>query len=134
GVTPPSVEQPRDDKGRFVAVPDPSTDPAQADPAAAPDPGVDPAAPVEEFTATIDVGDGAGVQVFSAPTKDELLEKLIEAQENATRKIRELTAKPVVAPAPVAPVAPNPDEEAALAQEFLSEPIKAFEKLYTKRR
>jgi hypothetical protein len=143
GVTPPSVPeptvQPRDEQGRFVAVTDPArqlppsseviTDPARLLPAAD-----DEAAPVEEFTATIDVGDGAGVQVFSAPTKDELLEKLIEAQENATRKIRELTAKPVVTPAPVVPVAPNPDEEAALAQELLSEPTKALERFYAKRR
>jgi hypothetical protein len=138
GVTPPSVTdpapdpaanpdpaaQPRDAQGRFVAA-DPAPDAAQVD---------DPAAPVEEFTATIDLNDGGGVQVFSAPTKDELLEKLIEAQENATRKIRELTAKPVVAPTPVAPVAPNPDEEAALAQELLSEPTKALERFYAKRR
>jgi hypothetical protein len=132
GVTPPSVEQPRDEQGRFIAVV-----PPQADPAAPPqaDPVVDPAAPVEEYTATIDIGDGAGTQVFSAPTKDELLEKLIEAQTNATKKIRELSARPApAAPAPVAPTvtAPNPDEELAISQEMLSEPTSAFRKLFEK--
>jgi hypothetical protein len=132
GVTPPSVEQPRDEQGRFIAAV-----PPQADPVAPPqaDPVVDPAAPVEEYTATIDIGDGAGVQVFSAPTKDELLEKLIEAQTNATKKIRDLSARPPAAP--VAPVAltvttPNPDEELALSQEMLSEPTTAFRKLFEK--
>ena len=110
--------QPRDEKGRFVSQsPDPEPD----------------IEPVEEYTATIDIGDGAGVQVFSAPTKDELLTKLIEAQENATRKIRELSTKKAD-PAPAAPQVPNPDEELALAQEFLANPSQAFDRLYQKRR
>lgn len=111
----------RDDKGRFVAP--------------EPDKTADISAPVEEYTATIDVGDGAGVQIFSAPTKDELLEKLIEAQTNATKKIRELSARPAAAPvAPVAPTVttPNPDEELAISQEILSEPTSAFRKLFEK--
>jgi hypothetical protein len=130
-ITPPA-EQPRDEQGRFIAAVPPQADPVvppQADPVA------DPAAPVEEYTATIDIGDGAGVQVFSAPTKDELLEKLIEAQTNATKKIRDLSARPPVAPAaPAAPTVttPNPDEELAISQEMLSEPTSAFRKLFEK--
>ena len=38
---------------------------------------------------TIDLGDGSGKQVFTAPTAEELLDKLTTAQENATRKIRQ---------------------------------------------
>lgn len=126
-VTPEGEEQqlpPRDEKGRFVAAE------PEAEPEGTPEPE---GGPVEEYTATIDIGDGAGVQVFSAPTKDELLAKLVEAQENATRKIRELSTKK---PEPVIPTVkePNPDEELALAQEFLANPSVAFDKLYKQRR
>jgi hypothetical protein len=41
------------------------------------------------FTRKIDLGDGSGVQVFEAPTQDELIDKLVQAQTHATRKIRE---------------------------------------------
>jgi len=40
----------------------------------------------------IDLGDGSGKQVFEAESVEELLDKLTEAQEHATRKIRELSA------------------------------------------
>lgn len=39
----------------------------------------------------IDLGDGSGVQVFSGETEAEVLDKLTEAQKNATIKIRELS-------------------------------------------
>ena len=39
----------------------------------------------------IDIGDGSGVQVFSGETEAEVLDKLTEAQKNATIKIRELS-------------------------------------------
>lgn len=117
GVT-PNGEQPRDEKGRFVS----QNPPKEGD-----------LAPVEEYTATIDIGDGAGVQVFSAPSKDELLNKLIEAQENASRKIRELSTKKTVVETPTVKE-PTPDEELELAQEFLANPHKAFDKLYRQRR
>jgi hypothetical protein len=135
GVTPegeasPEPElPPRDEQGRFTKVeenepPVNETEEVQTEEAEA--------GPVEEYTATIDIGDGAGVQVFSAPTKDELLAKLIEAQENATRKIRELSTKKTEAPKE--PTTPTPDEELALAQEFLANPSQAFDRLYQKRR
>lgn len=41
----------------------------------------------------IDLGDGSGVQVFRASSAEELVEKLAKAQENATRKIRELNQR-----------------------------------------
>lgn len=41
----------------------------------------------------IDIGDGAGVQVFEAETETELIAKLVIAQENATRKIRDLNRR-----------------------------------------
>lgn len=48
------------------------------------------AAEQQTFERRIDLGDGSGVQVFRGATQDELLDKLTEAQANATRKIREL--------------------------------------------
>lgn len=41
----------------------------------------------------IDLGDGSGVQVFTANSAEELVEKLAKAQEHATRKIRELNQR-----------------------------------------
>jgi len=88
--------------------------------------------PVDEvvYRRVIDLGDGSGTQVFEGATPEELIEKLAEAQVNATRKIRELAAAKKEAPA--APVEPNPDEEFVLSQEFLQSPTKAFAKLFQK--
>jgi hypothetical protein len=83
------------------------------------------------YRRVIDLGDGSGTQVFEAPTPEELIEKLATAQENATRKIRELTAA-AHKPEPPAPVELNPDEEFVLSQEFLQSPTKAFAKLFQK--
>lgn len=60
----------------------------------------------KRFRREIDLGDGSGVQKFEGATLDELVDKLAEAQRNATRKIREQAAqlkaneKPVEAPKP----------------------------------
>src|SRR5690348_12024093 len=78
--------QPRDEKGRFAKTEDGAAD------------AVDVAAEDEEFgepdkiiyQREIDLGDGSGVQVFRADSLEELVDKLAEAQRNATRKIREL--------------------------------------------
>lgn len=44
------------------------------------------------FRREIDLKDGSGVQVFEADTAEEFADKLAEAQLNATKKIKELTA------------------------------------------
>lgn len=67
-----SEEQPRGDDGKFIKkeeVPEPV-----------------------KFRREIDLGDGSGKQVFEADSQDELIDKLTEAQKNATKKIRELAA------------------------------------------
>jgi hypothetical protein len=46
----------------------------------------------EEFEYRVDLGDGAGVQVFRGKTQQEVINKLLEAQKNATLKIREQAA------------------------------------------
>ena len=50
----------------------------------------EPQAPPKTFVREIDLGDGSGKQRFEAPTQEGLIDKLAEAQANATRKIREL--------------------------------------------
>jgi len=47
----------------------------------------------KQWRRVIDLKDGSGVQVFEAETHEELTEKLAVAQENATRKIQELSQK-----------------------------------------
>lgn len=79
---------------------------------------------------SIDLGDGAGIQVFKGKgtTREEALEnlsdELAKAQTNATRKIRELSkAKPVEKVV-------SSDDEALYSAELLKTPTIAFKKLF----
>jgi hypothetical protein len=79
---------------------------------------------------SIDLGDGAGIQVFKGKgtSREEALENLsdslAEAQTHATKKIRELSkAKPVEQVV-------NKDDDALLAAQLLSTPSAALEKLF----
>jgi hypothetical protein len=76
------------------------------------------------FRRTIDLGDGSGVQVFEAPTLEELVDKLAEAQRNASKKIRELVIKKKEEEKTTA------DEEFVISQELMSKPTAAFSKLF----
>jgi hypothetical protein len=86
----------------------------------------------------IDLGDGSGKQVFEAATKDELIDALVKAQENATRKIRELNrrVKSSVQPEAAKPAAKfepqtlSVDEQFALSQELQTNPTGAVSKLF----
>jgi hypothetical protein len=111
----PPVEQPRDDKGRFV-----TQDQTVEEP--------------EVFQYKIDLGDGAGVQVFEAPSMEELVEKLGKAQEHASRKIRELSAAQKTQQ-PVKQVQQPSKEEAEaseflLSQELMSAPTAAMKRVF----
>lgn len=96
--------------------------------------------PVEptKFRREIDLGDGSGKQVFEADSQEGLIDKLAEAQKNATRKIREqnqriksglqptkkgsgnkFTPKPLTA-----------DEEFVIGQSFATNPGAAFDKIF----
>ena len=58
-----------------------------------------PAGEPKKFVKEIDLGDGSGVQKFEADTEAELIDKLVEAQTNATKEIRKLQrAKPRARP------------------------------------
>jgi hypothetical protein len=53
----------------------------------------------KKFVKEIDLGDGSGVQKFEADSEAELIDKLVEAQTNATKEIRKLQrAKPRARP------------------------------------
>ena len=75
----------------------------------------------------IDLGDGSGKQVFEADSLENLVDKLAKAQENATRKIRELSV------VKKAENKPSEEEEFVLAQELATSPSLAFDKLFQKR-
>jgi hypothetical protein len=72
------------------------------------------------------------VQVFEASTEAELLDKLVTAQENATRKIRDLakTVKPAQQTTEKSEL--TADEEFILGQSMLTKPSEAFTKLFEK--
>jgi len=112
-------DQPRDEQGRFVSPeaavsPDGETTETEEK--------VEPVVVEKE----IDLADGSGVQVFRGvgATKEEayaaLADELATAQANATKKIRELAARPA-APAPT-PVADTPESEFLLQQRLLDAP------------
>jgi hypothetical protein len=75
----------------------------------------------------IDLGDGSGKQVFEADSLENLVDKLAKAQENATRKIRELSTTKKVENKP------SEEEEFVLAQELATSPSLAFDKMFQKR-
>lgn len=104
------AEPARDDKGRFV-----KTDAEDGD---------------EEvvYQRKIDLGDGSGVQVFEAPSLEELVDKLAKAQEHASRKIRELsTAKKEAIKAVEESDELTDDEKFILSQQILKDPAKVIE-------
>jgi hypothetical protein len=82
----------------------------------------------EKFVREIDLGDGSGVQVFKAATLEKLLDKLAEAQKNATKKIREQAAQLKKYSAQAE--ADAADNEYVVSQELMSKPTAAFKKLF----
>ena len=104
-------------------------------------PAVDPPAPVvtppvpQKFTRDIDLKDGSGVQHFEAESWEGLVDKLATAQENATRKIRELSTRPKIEPERDVPQSrtPKPLSEAeilAVKEGLTADPVATFNKLF----
>jgi hypothetical protein len=117
----PVVEEPkkRDDKGRFTKSEE-ETREADEDEQVI-------------YRREIDLGDGSGVQIFEAPTPEELIDKLVTAQTNATRKIREQAAqlKEVKQQKELEKKADDEDEF-ILSQEMMSRPSDAVRKAFKK--
>lgn len=109
---PPVTEQPRGPNGKFMVAP------------VVPDP-----APVVEaakvFRSTIDIGDGAGLQVFEADSEAGLRGKLEQALWHANKKIREDNKRAKEAP-PAEISTLTPDEEYVLAQTLMTNPSKVI--------
>lgn len=78
------------------------------------------------YQRTIDLGDGAGVQVFEGKTMEELIDNLAKAQEHATRKIREQAAALKAKPAPLPQISQEKeltaDEKWLLQQRMAQDP------------
>jgi hypothetical protein len=124
---PPAVVPP-------VPAPEPAPTPAPA-PVAAPNATPEPP---KEFTATVDLGDGTGPQVFKADSQQGVIDKLVEAQKNATLRIRQLKekakAKPDNSKAPEAlafqPRTLNDTEVAQINELFKTNPYEAWRQVY----
>lgn len=112
--------QPRDDKGRFAA--------PKQDEEPEPTPEEPPSKTV--YRRQIDLGDGSGVQVFEADSVDGLVDKLVKAQENATRKIREQQQK--LREIEESQQQVSDDDEFVLSQELMSRPSEAIKKAFKK--
>jgi hypothetical protein len=82
----------------------------------------------------IDLEDGSGIQVFTGrgATKVEALEnlneKLVESQRNATKKIKELNSKVKVQPPPEKTF--SDDEEYVYSQQLQKKPTEGFKQLF----
>lgn len=111
--------------------PDPPAPPPVAATPPIPAPPVQP----QKFTRDIDLKDGSGVQHFEAESWEGLVDKLAQAQENATRKIRELSTKTRVEPerdipTPKTPKALSEAELAAIREGANTDPVGTFNKLF----
>jgi hypothetical protein len=109
------VEKPRDELGRFVK---PAADPVVVE------------KPVTSFRREIDLGDGAGKEVFEADSMESLLDKIVEAKAHASRKIREQQQK--LREIEEAKEQTTADDEFILSQELMSKPTEAIKKLFKK--
>lgn len=78
------------------------------------------------YRRVIDLGDGSGTQVFEGATQEELIDKLTKAQENATRKIRELSTTNRQTEQEHA------DNEYIISQELLARPTDAIKRIFEK--
>jgi hypothetical protein len=121
---PETPAQPRDEQGRFIKAEESEpTVNESAEVQTESEPAAEPVVVERE----IDLEDGGGIQVFrgvGATTEEAyaaLADELVKAQANASKKIRELAAKP-------APAAPQhtPEDEFLLGQRLLESPRAAL--------
>jgi hypothetical protein len=82
----------------------------------------------QEFTYSIDLGDGSGIQVYKGASIQEVLDKVGEAQKHATRKIREQAEQLKKYSAQAAKDAA--DTEYVIGQEMLTNPTSGFKKMF----
>lgn len=90
--------------------------------------------PASLYRRVIDLGGGAGPEVFEAESLEELVDKIAEAKEHATKKIREqeaelreLRAKTAEPPKPKTLSA---DDEYVISQEMQKSPVATTRKIF----
>lgn len=119
----PPAEKVRDDKGRF-------TEKVKEEEATTTTTTTEPEKVA--YRRVIDLGDGAGPEVFEADTLEELVDKIADAKGNATKKIREQEKelKDLRTKKQGEEKQQTADEEFVNSQELLSKPTEAFKKLF----
>jgi hypothetical protein len=128
-------EQPRDEQGRFT-----KTDAIRRSLGIEDEPEPTQEATTEKVEEPqgvrieIDLGEGAGREVFEAETAEALIEKMAEAKKHATLKIRELNQKLKSVSLSTKRAEPvkklSADDEFLVSQELSTNPTKAFRKLF----
>jgi hypothetical protein len=127
------TDQERDEHGRFKkteAVEPPEQSPDELD-------NSDEGEPDEWIIRReIDLGDGSGTQVFAGRGRTEidaikdLNDKLVEAQENATRELRNIQKKHPKEPEPAKEPVISDDMEYVIKQQFEKKPSEAFRTMF----
>lgn len=115
------AKQPRDEKGRF------------AKQEAAPEPEAEDNEPEQVlYRRVLDLGDGAGPEVFEADSLEELVDKIADAKQHATKKIREqeVELKDLRERVKPQPKVIDADTEFVYSQELLSTPTVALKKMF----
>lgn len=115
-------KQPRDANGKFVKADDTKVveaDDEEEEGTGEPDGII--------YRREIDLGDGTGVQVFQSETLEGLVDKLADAQRNATKKIHELNKQ--VKSQNTKTAQEIADDEYVLSQEMLTKPRETVQKL-----
>ena len=121
------TEQERDEHGRFAKKEEIVVPPEEED-EGEPDEYV--------FRREIDLGDGTGIQIFEGRGATELEamvdlnNKLVVAQENATREPRNIQKKHPKEPEPPKEKEISPDLEYVFAEQFKTKPSEAFKAMF----
>jgi hypothetical protein len=118
--------------------PVPAVAPPEAPPTPPPAPITAPIPPPLEFTAKVDLGDGSGPQVFKADSQQGLIDKLVDAQKNATLRIRQLKEKAKAKPDNSRPQEPlafqprtlNEQELTQINELWKTNPAEAWRQMY----
>lgn len=118
-----TTDKARDEKGRFKAANE--EEKVEETEEADEDDGVET---VTEYKYEVDLGDGSGVQIFKGATEREVIEKLGEAQKNATRKIQEQQKQ--LKEYNERKAAEATDNDYVYSKELMEKPTSAFKKMF----
>lgn len=112
-----ATQQARDEMGRFVKTEEEAPEAAEVE-----EPEAEEEEIPEVFEEIIDLGDGSGTQIFRADSEKALRRKLVDAQTNATRKIREQEARLKAIEDNASTTKLTEDQRYVLSQRIIAEP------------